>query len=254
MKISVITVCYNSAKTIKDTMLSVNQQLYKNKEHLVIDGNSSDNTLEIIKKNSSKETIIISEKDKGIYDAMNKGINLAKGDIIGILNSDDLYANNNVLSKVASVFRKNNKIDSCYSDLIYIDKINISKIIRYWKSSNFIQGSFSKGWSPPHPTLFVRRSVYKLFGNFNLSYRIASDADLMIRFFETHKIKSLYIPEVWVKMRTGGISNRSIKNILTQNLEILSILKANGFNVNSLIFLLKKFFFRIKQFKKNLIK
>jgi glycosyltransferase involved in cell wall biosynthesis len=250
MKISIITVCYNSAETIKDTIVSINEQLYNNKEHLVVDGNSTDKTLEIIKKNSSTQTIVISEKDNGIYDAMNKGINEAKGDIIGILNSDDLYVNNKVLSKVASVFIENTALDSCYADLIYINKINTSKILRHWKSSSFIQGSFSKGWSPPHPTFFVRRSVYDRFGNFNLNYRIASDIDLMIRFLEIHKIKSLYIPEVWVKMRTGGISNRSIKNILFQNLEILSILKANFLYVNPIIFILKKFFSRCKQFIK----
>ena len=247
MKISIITVCYNSEKTIRHTLESINNQNSKDIEHLIIDGNSTDNTLSIIKKYKYKKKII-SENDKGIYDAMNKGIKLARGEVIGFLNSDDFYANNKVISKIESVFKEDPKLEACYADLIYIDQVDTSKIVRYWKSSEFISGSFSKGWCPPHPTFFARKSVFERFGGFNLNYQVASDVDLMIRFMELKKIKTRYIPELWVKMRSGGKSNKSFKNILKQNEDIIHSLKSYGLSVNLIIFFVHKLFSRGKQF------
>ena len=181
---------------------------------------------------------------------MNKGINLADGEIIGFLNSDDFYANNEVLSKVSGIFKSNPLLDACYSDLIYVDKLRTSKTIRYFKSCSFIPGLFSKGWCPPHPTFFVWRSIFKKYGNFDLNFKIASDVDLMMRFLEVNKIRSLYIPEVWVKMRMGGITNKSLKNILLQNWEIINSIKKNGLNINFLSFFINKIISRTRQYLK----
>ena len=248
-KISIISVCYNSERTIRSTLESVENQKYKNIEHLIIDGGSTDKTISIIKEYPHIKKVI-SESDEGIYDAMNKGIEIATGDIIGFLNSDDFYANNDVLSSVASTFDLNSSIDACYADLIYTDQVNISKVIRYWKSNKFILGSFSKGWSPPHTTFFVYKSIYKRFGIFNLSYNIASDVELMMRFLEVNKINTEYVPEVWVKMRAGGTTNKNLKNIVTQNKEILHALKSHNLPVNWIVFLIYKIFSRSTQFLK----
>tara|TARA_A100001015_G_C15041426_1_gene739902 strand:- start:3219 stop:3899 length:681 start_codon:yes stop_codon:yes gene_type:complete len=220
-------------------------------EHIMIDGASTDSTMSILKKNQSHSTKLISEPDKGIYDAMNKGINLADGDIIGFLNSDDFYANNEVLSKVSGIFKNNPLVDACYSDLIYVDKLTTSKTIRYFKSCSFIPGLFSIGWCPPHPTFFVRRSIFKKYGNFDLNFKIASDVDLMMRFLEVNKIQSLYIPEVWVKMRMGGVTNKSLKNILLQNWEIINSIKKNGLSISFLSFFINKIISRTRQYLKN---
>lgn len=246
-KITIVTVCYNSERTIKTTLDSVKDQTYKNIEHLIIDGNSNDETLSIIKKYPHVMKTI-SESDKGIYDAMNKGIKLATGNVIGFLNSDDFYANNRVIYKVAREFENDQKIDACYSDLVYVNQFKTSKIIRYFKSSEFKKGLFSLGWCPPHPTFFVRRSVYERLGKFDINYRIASDVDLMIRFIEKHKIKTQYMPEVWVKMRMGGITNKNLKNIWLQNKEILLSLNKNNLSVNILKFFIFKIISRAFQF------
>ena len=173
LKVTIITVCYNSEKTIKTTLDSVISQTFKEIEHLIIDGKSTDKTILIVKEHSHIKKII-SEPDKGIYDAMNKGI--------GFLNSDDLYVNNEAVSKVVNEFKKDPLLDACYADLVYVNHRNTSKIVRYFKSSKFKKGLFSKGWCPPHPTFFVRRSIYQQYGNFDLNYHLASDVDLMIRF------------------------------------------------------------------------
>jgi glycosyltransferase involved in cell wall biosynthesis len=248
MKISIITVSYNSETTIKETINSVSMQEYVDKEHLIIDGASRDNTIEIVKQNSDKNLNVFVEKDKGIYYAMNKGLSLAKGDIIGFLNSDDFYASNNVLGSVAKTFAENPTLEACYSDLVYVSQSDTSKIIRYWKSGIFHNGSFSDGWCPPHPTFFVKRSVYEKYGNFNTNYRIASDAELMMRFLEVKKIKVKYIPEIWVNFRIGGISNKSLKNIFKQNFEVLKSLKNHKLQFNIFNFFLRKIMIKYKQF------
>lgn len=248
MKISIITVALNSEILIKDSIQSVMKQNYQNIEFIIIDGGSCDHTISIAKTYKKHISKLISEPDKGVYDAMNKGLKIATGEIIGFLNSDDIYANDKVLSNVATLFKNKPFLDACYADLIYTDRTDTSKIVRYWKSSEFIPGSFSKGWCPPHPTFFVRRSVYERFGKFNLSYDISSDCELMMRFLEVHKINATYIPELWVKMRMGGLSNKRFKNILNQNQEVLNALNKHGLKKNIFIFFTYKIFSRLKQF------
>ena len=254
MKISIITVTYNSASVISNCLQSVKSQKHADIEHIIVDGASTDGTLSFLESKREQLNTLISEADEGIYDAMNKGIKIANGDIIGILNSDDFCANNEVLSKVADIFTNNHSLDACYSDLVYVDQFNTSKIIRYFKSCNFISGLFAKGWCPPHPTFFVRRSIFERFGSFDLNYSIASDVDLMMRFLEVHKINVFYIPEIWVKMRMGGTTNKNLKNIWAQNKEIIFSLKKNNLQVNIISFFFHKVISRSKQFFKCLNK
>lgn len=227
MKISIITVCYNSADTIGDTLRSVRIQNHFNVEHNIIDGGSKDNTLQVVAVEGPHVAKLVSEKDGGIYDAMNKGIAMATGEVIGFINADDFYASSCVLTKVAAVFN-DPTVDACYGDLCYVGKSDTSSVVRYWSSSAFCPGSFEVGWCPPHPTFFVRREIYERFGVFDLSYKIASDVELMMRFLEVHKIRVKYIPDVLVKMRMGGTTNRSLGNVYKQNKEILRALKLHG--------------------------
>jgi glycosyltransferase involved in cell wall biosynthesis len=248
MNISIITITYNSASVIEHCLTSIANQTYKNIEQIIVDGASSDGTVDILNRHAKNISILISEPDKGIYHAMNKGLSLARGDIIGFLNSDDFYNNNQVLSNVIKVFESDSSLEACYADLLYVERTDITKIVRYWKSNQFCLGSFSKGWCTPYPTLFVRRSVYKKYGNFNLNYQIAADVDLTMRFFEVYKIKVGYVPEIWVNMRVGGVSNKNLKNIFIQNVEILRALKSYGLQANFIWFFINKLFSRAKQF------
>jgi glycosyltransferase involved in cell wall biosynthesis len=227
MKISVVTVCYNGASTIEQTLTSVAGQTWPNFEHIVIDGGSVDGTLLIVDSYRSRLAHVVSEKDNGIYDAMNKGIALATGDIVGFINADDFYASPDALAKVAAVF-SDPTVEACYGDLCYVKQENTSALVRYWKSSEFHSGAFESGWCPPHPTFFVRREVYQRLGGFDLSYKIAADMELMLRFLEVHKIRAKYIPAVLVKMRLGGTTNKSLRNIVRQNQEILRALQLHG--------------------------
>lgn len=217
MKISIITATYNSAKTVRDTLESVRSQLYPSVEHVVIDGLSTDGTLQIIDQfpNVAK---VVSEKDDGIYDAMNKGIRVSTGDVIGILNSDDVYIDPNVLNEIAEIF-KDELVDACYADLQYVDDGNMNKLVRNWKSGSFTKKAFFYGWMPPHPTLFLRRRVYDQVGYFNLLLKSAADYELMLRIFVRHDFKIKYHPRVIVKMRTGGASNSSLRKRLSANKE-----------------------------------
>ncbi len=217
MKISIITATYNSAKTVRDTLESIKSQAYPHVEHLVIDGLSTDETLQIVHQFSNVAKVV-SEKDKGIYDAMNKGIQLASGEIIGILNSDDIYVDNGVLNEVAAIFA-DDSVDACYADLQYVNDVDTTKLVRNWKSGNFTKKSFLFGWMPPHPTLFLRRRVYDKVGNFNLLLKSAADYELMLRVFVRHDFNIRYIPRVIVKMRTGGASNSSLRKRVTANKE-----------------------------------
>jgi len=214
--ISIITPTYNADKTINDCIQSIRQQDLP-VEHIIIDGNSTDNTHNIIKKNSSHISYFISEPDKGLYDAMNKGIDIAKGDIIGILNADDIYYTSTTLKRVLNSF-KNSNIDSCYGDLVYVNQNNIDKIIRYWKSGEYSPDNFIRGWMPPHPTFFAKRTIYQKYGLFNLELGSAADYEIMLRFLLKHKITTTYIPEIIIKMRIGGISNLSLKNRVKANI------------------------------------
>ena len=250
MKISIICVCFNSQETIGDCITSILKQTYKNSELVIIDGNSTDKTLSIIEnfKQKMPNLKVISEKDKGVYDAMNKGIKIASGDVIGFLNSDDFYPNQGILNEVSQSFINDAKIDGCYSDLIYVDRKRPKKIVRYWQPHHFVKGSFSKGWMVPHPTFFARKVIYNKYGNFDLKYNLASDVDLMIRFFEIKRINFKYIPKIFVYMRLGGITNQSIKNIYLQNIEILRSLRSHNLQSNLFIFLFFKIIHRLKQY------
>lgn len=250
MKISIITVTYNSINYIKDCLDSVRSQNHLDIEHIVVDGASIDGTLSFLKSKNKQLAKIISEPDNGIYDAMNKGIEVATGDIIGFLNSDDIYATNNVLSSVERLFQQDQNLEACYSDLVYVDAKNISKIKRYVKPGPFNLGLFSKGWCPPHPTFFVKSSIYNMHGNFNTEtdYKLGSDAELMMRFLEVKKIKVKYISEVWVKFRLGGISNKSFNNICKQNFAIIKALKKHNLKTNIIYFFVSKFIIKIKEY------
>lgn len=210
MKISIITVTYNSSKTLKDTLESVLKQTYKNYEHIIVDGLSKDNTMEIVKEYENKydgKLKYISEKDTGLYDAMNKGIKMSTGDVIGILNSDDIYANEKVLEKIVDTFNKE-QCDGTYADLIFMDEETMSKPQRIWKSP---KGKLENGWHPAHPTLYLKKEVYDKIGLFNLEYRIVADYDFMIRMMKNKGIKLKYINDYIVYMRVGGTSTAGIK-------------------------------------------
>jgi glycosyltransferase involved in cell wall biosynthesis len=226
-KVSIITVCYNSEKTIEDTIKSVINQSYPNIEYIVIDGVSNDNTLAIISKYKDKITKIVSEKDKGIYDAINKGIRLATGDIIANLNSDDFYIDNNVIADVVATF-ENEKTDTLYADLYYVDAVDTNKIVRYWKSKQYKEGLFLKGWMPPHPTFFVKKEVYQKYGLFDLQFKSAADYEIMLRFIHRFKTSIAYLPRVIVKMRVGGVSNANLKNRIKANQEDRRAWEVNG--------------------------
>tara|TARA_B110000037_G_C17004366_1_gene458610 strand:- start:121 stop:870 length:750 start_codon:yes stop_codon:yes gene_type:complete len=245
LKISIITVCYNSSKTILDTIASVNNQSYKNIEHVFIDGLSSDNTLELIKLNSKKKKVIISEQDNGLYDAINKGVSIASGDVIGLLHSDDLLSSPDIISDLIEKIQSEN-LDAVYGDLQYVDKENINKIIRYWKSTEFNPKLLLKGWMAPHPTLYLKKAVYQQVGGFNISYKISADYDFMLRMFKSNNFKFGYLPKVLTKMRVGGASNRSFKNIIKKTKEDYLILRSN--NIGGIYSLILKNTSKIKQF------
>jgi len=216
VKISIITIAYNSEETIEDTIKSVVAQNYQNIEYIIIDGGSTDGTMAIINKYRAHISVLVSEPDKGIYDAMNKGVEKSTGELVGILNSDDFYANNNVVQSIA------NKIgdkDGIYADLVYVDRENTDKVIRYWKSKEYKEGSFLKGWMPPHPTFFIRKEIYNKYGSYNLSLKSAADYELMLRLIHKEKISIVYLPEIITKMRVGGQSNASLSNRLKANKE-----------------------------------
>jgi glycosyltransferase len=238
MQISVITSVFNNKEFIEDCIKSVLKQNYKNIEYIIVDGGSTDGTIDAIKKYEDKISKWTSEPDKGIYDALNKGIKLATGDIIGFLHADDFYAHNKVLEIVVSHMIKRN-VDSCYGDLFYVDKYNPNKVVRHWKSNTYREGLFKRGWMPPHPTFFVKKELYDMFGYFNTEFKIAADYELMLRFLEKHKISTYYIPEVLIKMRIGGMSNRNIKNIFIKSCEDYKAWKVNNLHGGISTILLK---------------
>ena len=215
-KISIITTSYNSSKTIRDTIDSVVSQDYENIEYIIIDGKSTDDTIEIIKSYGDSISYFISEEDDGLYDAMNKGVRVATGDVVGILNSDDFYYNNHVISDVAEVFTFND-VDSVYGDLLYVDTVNIDSIRRYWKSGDFKFKNMRKGWTVPHPTFFVKKDIYNKYGLYSIRLKSASDYEMIIRLLYKNKISVSYLPKILVKMRIGCISNYSIWNGLRGN-------------------------------------
>ena len=227
MKVSVITVSYNSEKTIESTIQSVLNQDYNNVEYIIIDGQSTDNTLQIINQYSDRIAQVISEKDDGIYDAINKGILTATGDIVGLIHSDDFYAHTRVLSRIVEELNQT-QADAVYSDLQYVDRENSEKVFRVWKSGEYTAGKFIKGWMPPHPTFYVKRNVFLKHGLYDLTFRLAADYELMLRYIHKNKITLSYIPETLIKMRVGGASNTSILNRIKANQEDMKAWKVNG--------------------------
>ncbi len=238
MKISIVTVVYNNANVIKSAIDSVLNQTYENIEYIIIDGKSTDGTVEIIQSYGPKIDKFISEPDFGIYDAMNKGLKLATGDVIGILNSDDFYISNDVIAKVVQVF-KERQVDSVFADLVYVKAENLNKVVRYYDSSYFSPDKFAYGWMPAHPTFFVKREVYEKYGYFKLGYKIAADYELLVRFLAKYGVSYYYLREPIVKMRIGGVSTQNLKSNFILNQEILKACSENGIYSNWLMVLSK---------------
>lgn len=245
MKVSIITVSYNSENTIKDTLHSVNSQDYKEIELIVIDGGSSDGTVKILEDYADLISYYKSEPDKGIYDAMNKGLRVATGEIIGFLNSDDFYPRNDIISSVVNSF-KIYGADAVYSNLNYVH-LNKLYITRVWKSSKPPKNAFQNSWVPPHPTFFAKKNFYEEVGEFDTSFKYAADFDLLLRFFNNKNRKIFYINETWVHMREGGATNNSLRVIIIQNKEILNSLIKRGYNHSLIIFIFKKIYSRLIQ-------
>jgi glycosyltransferase involved in cell wall biosynthesis len=245
IKISVITAVYNRHRTVGRAIDSVLSQSYPAVESVVIDGSSTDGTLRVLEAYRTRLGVFISECDQGIYDALNKGLKHATGDVIGFLHADDSFDNSDVLTRVAAAFQ-DPFIDAVYGDLVYVRDDDSHKVIRYWKAGLYDEVALARGWMPPHPTLYVRRSVYSRLGGFDTRYRIAADYDLVLRFFALGKIRSAYIPEVLVRMRVGGISNRSLRTIMRKSLEDYHVIRRN--RVGSAWTLLQKNFTKVSQF------
>lgn len=246
MKISIITVSFNSAATLETTLLSVAEQSYADREHIIVDGGSTDGTLAIIDRYRSSLSHVISEPDDGIYDAMNKGIALATGEIVGILNSDDLYAGPAILEKIAGVF-SDPLTDACYSDLVYVRPDNLERVVRYYSGAGFKPDRFAWGWMPPHPTFFVRRALYGQYGLFKTDYKIAADFELTARLLFHHKVRYAYLPEVTVRMRTGGVSTAGWRSTILLNQEVLRACRENGIKTN-VFKVLSKYPYKILEF------
>lgn len=231
MKVSIITVVYNNAHVIKDAIDSVLSQNHSNIEYIIIDGKSTDGTVDVIKSYGEKISKFISEPDNGIYDAMNKGLKLATGDIVGILNSDDMYINNDVIEKVVNIF-KTNHVQSMFADLVYVRSENLGKVVRYYDSSYFTPSKFAYGWMPAHPTFFVKKEVYEKYGYFKTDYKIAGDYELLVRFLGKYAISYFYLQLPIVKMRMGGVSTTNFRSNLVINREILRACAENGIYSN----------------------
>ncbi len=247
MKISIITVVRNAETTIEQAIESVRSQDYQDVEHILIDGASSDGTMQIVNRFRDYFQQIVSEPDEGIYDAMNKGVALATGEVIGFLNADDIYQDSTVLTQVAEA-HADRQLDACYADLVYVRADDLSNVVRNWKSCDYQPGLCFKGWMPAHPTLFLKRRVYAEAGDFNTQLKYQSDLEYCTRLFEIHKISSRYIPRLWVRMRLGGVTNRSLATMLAGNWESYRALKSLGLERNVVSFFAHKFSSRIRQY------
>ena len=246
MKISVITVTYNSAKTISACISSVSAQNYNDIEHIIIDGGSTDRTVEIINSQPNRVKVIVSEPDNGIYDAMNKGINLATGEIIGMLNSDDVFYDLGVIENVAYAFQHQN-IDCCFGNLVFFNETG--KIVRKWNSKSFKKGSFAKSWTPAHPTFYCKKELYDNYGTYKTDYKIASDVELMLRFLEVKEVRSIFLDKYLVKMMAGGVSNNGINSTITITKELQRAFRENDLPFN----LIKYLFYKTLKLKEFII-
>lgn len=236
MKVSIITIAFNSQNSIADTIESVLSQTYPDIEYIIVDGKSKDMTVDIVKSYGDKVHKLVSEPDKGIYDALNKGIAMATGDVIGFLHSDDVFGGSEIIEKVVALFSEK-QTDSVYGDLQYVYKNDMSRVFRHWKAGDFNVRKLKMGWMPPHPTFYVKKSIYDAYGTFNISFKIAADYDNMLRLLGKHRITTAYLPVVMVKMRVGGASNRSLKNIIRKSSEDMRAIRVNRFgSVFTLVF------------------
>ncbi|MBK9982496.1 MAG: glycosyltransferase [Saprospiraceae bacterium] len=246
MKITVITPVYNGETTIHSCIDSVLSQTYADVEYIIMDAVSKDKTIPIILKYPEGKIKLISEKDQGLYDAINKGIDEATGDIVCFLCADDMYADRNVLKKIAEGFQTDSTIDIIYSDIVYVNRINTSKIERYWKSSAFSPGLYRKGWLPPNTSFFIKKNSLLLHDKFNIQFKYAADYELNYRLLEKHRLKSVYIPEILVKMRSGGISNAGLLNIYKSLKDCYDVLFFHNVK-HPFIYILNTMFYRLKQ-------
>jgi glycosyltransferase involved in cell wall biosynthesis len=226
LKISVVTAVFNGRETIGQTIESLIAQECVEIEYIVVDGGSTDGTLQILERYRPNIDILISERDNGIYDALNKGLRAATGDVIAFLHSDDLLAERDVLSKIAAAFQES-EADAVYADLVYVGRRSIDTVIRYWRAGEFTRLKLALGWMPPHPTLCVRRSLYERTGGFDESFDISADYDLILRLFSLPRVRIIYVPQVMVKMRAGGVSNRSLPALLKKSKEDLRAIRKN---------------------------
>jgi glycosyltransferase len=234
IRISVVTATWNCAKTLPDCLASVARQGYDNIEHVIVDGASTDGTIDVVNRHIDQVAVFKSERDKGIYDALNKGISLATGDVVGFLHADDLYASDDVLFKVAEAF-EDHTVCAVYGDLEYVSQQDTSKVIRRWRSNSFKKQDLGWGWMPAHPTLYVRREWYSRIGGFDISYRIAADYLSILQLFTQPEFKTVYLPDVLVTMRLGGASNKSLKAIFKKSKEDWRALRSCDFSVPSAI-------------------
>ncbi len=244
--VSIITVSYNSRGTISDTIKSILGQTYKNIEYIIVDGSSIDGTIDLVNSFGKSISKFISEPDNGIYDAINKGIKLATGDIVGILNSDDFFCDNNIIERLVGSFREH-EIGAVYGDVQFVDPIKTSKIVRYYSSKFFNTGKFKFGFMPAHPSFYVKRELFKKLGYYKTDYKIAADFELLIRFLYNNQIKYKYIEMPFVSMRTGGVSNKSIRSVYTLNKEIARACKENEIKTN-FIYIYSKYFIKVLEF------
>ena len=228
MKVSVITVAFNSAATIADTLASVAAQTHPDIEHIVIDGASTDNTVALVRQHGTRVASLVSERDRGIYDAMNKGLKLATGDLIGFLNADDVYADDGAVSAIVNAATLEPSASAVYGDLVYAAQDDLTKVIRLWRSGSFAHTRLRYGWMPPHPTFYVRADRLASIGQFDDTLRIAADYDFMLRTLSGPQVTAAYVPRVLVKMRAGGASNQSLKALVRKSREDLQTLRRNG--------------------------
>ena len=250
MKVSIITTTYNTGKTVGDTIESVFGQTYADIEYIIVDDKSTDDTLGVVNKYKDKITKIVPAEHSGIFGALNIGVGLATGDIVAILNSDDFYISKDVIETVVKEFEKTGA-DSVWGDMLVVDKNDVNKVVRNWKSGPYEEGGFQKGWHPPHPTFFVRKSVYEKYGLFRTDLSTAGDFELVLRFLERYKINSSYIPKILTKMRAGGQSNKSIYNHLRAIWYSYKAFKLNGLKISPL-FMIRKPLYKLQQFRKSL--
>ena len=238
MKVSIITVCFNAAAHIDETIRSVMMQDHVDIEHIVIDGGSTDGTQDKVRRYSECIAHFVSEKDKGVYDAMNKGLRLATGEVVAFVNAGDMIATRNTVSYMVKAFAEEDA-DAIYGDALMVDPDDITKVKRFWKGGAYDRANFRKGWMPPHLGTYIRKSAYDRFGLFDTRLKVSADYELMFRFLYKHRSQARYVPKVLVRFRLGGVSNRSLAHVWRANVEVYKAWKMNGERISPLIVLRK---------------